>query len=656
MNRSHLLITSLIITVAMALTACGGSSSSGGGTPAAATSTITGSVATSTGTIAQFEGDKPFMLAAMDFIISQSMAAITGLTGVPNATVELVRILDNGTQVPGVLASATTDSDGNYTLTLPSGVEPSGDLVVQIKGDTETLRAVVSTTTGAIDINPVSQFILNTLIDEGLTLAQLNVEEIQELVEEVDQLDIIVPSSVSVADAITAIGNDTTVTNAISSQVTAVANTALINGAWDVGGSVADGQMLVFYPNGFYLVYSVDAQDCPSGGVEYGTYTYDGTQLELTATLDENGQCGLVGLGPELPEYNATITNEGNQINLTSGDPEDGTASFARVTDGNPDSIVGGWDVGGSVTNPIALVFYPNGNFAHWQDDSDDSNCSPFGIEYGTYSLDTNSNTLSGTALADPNDCGVSGNATTGPFTAQAYSVADNVLQVTDFEIFSADRLETSDGSGPTNTDGGSSAESLSGAYTDGAEQPFMLVFYPNGFYMHYQDCTDTEEGVGVEYGTYQYDGATLTSSQIVDENGGCGLTDFQNGVEMTVGTGELNFNENGNLFTLTAVDGGPGSIVGAWDVGGSINNPIGIVFYDNGTYTMWQDDSNDSNCGEFNPGGGVEYGTYTFDGSTLIATETVDENASCGLTDVSSLTVSGDTIDSGDGDILDRL
>lgn len=449
-NKLSRIITVFIITT---FTLAGCSSGSDDPTPDnPMPTTISGTAQAPSGSIASLDLDKPAMLAALDFIVPPSWAAVTGLTPVANATVELVRIDDDGNQLGAVLANTTTNASGEYTLELPDGIASATDLVVQIKNSSNqpVLRAMV--TGDSVDINPVSQFILDTLINQpGLVLANVNLETVQSLVQQVAAIDIDFSVVTTLESAQNTVENNNNISQAVET-VASAESVSLIVGAWDVGGTVADGQMLVFSPNGFYLVYSVDAQDCPSGGVEYGTYTFDGTQLELTATLDENGQCGLVGLGPELPQYNTTITNEGNQINLTSGDPEDGTASFARVTDGNPDSIVGGWNIG-SVSQPGAIVFYTNGNYAHWQDDSSDSNCSPFGIEYGTYSLDTNSNTLSGNAVVDPNDCGLS-DAITGPFTFPGtVTVANNVIQFTDSETFTFDRLGTSDGSSTTISD-----------------------------------------------------------------------------------------------------------------------------------------------------------------------------------------------------------
>ena len=69
-----------------------------------------------------------------------------------------------------------------------------------------------------------------------------------------------------------------------------------IVGAWEIVGDLwrsDDPGMIVFYANGFYIHWQDTTNpDCAPGGVEYGTYSLDGTNLSLTATVDETHSCG----------------------------------------------------------------------------------------------------------------------------------------------------------------------------------------------------------------------------------------------------------------------------------------------------------------------------------------------------------------------------
>ncbi len=190
------LLTIILIISSLFLISCGGESSGGGNTITA----ISGIAKAPGGTIAHFKQNKPPILAVLDFIMTPSWAAVTGLTPLPNATVELIRVDDSGDQVGGVLATTETDSNGQYTLDLHSGVEPAGDLVVQIRGSSTTLQAMVTSET--VNIDPISQFILDTLVnDPNFTLAGLNVEIIQTLVDDINELEIDLSSSVTLEDA-----------------------------------------------------------------------------------------------------------------------------------------------------------------------------------------------------------------------------------------------------------------------------------------------------------------------------------------------------------------------------------------------------------------------------------------------------------------------
>ncbi len=180
----------------------------------------------------------------------------------------------------------------------------------------------------------------------------------------------------------------------------------------------------------------------------------------------------------------------------------------------------------------------------------------------------------------------------------------------------------------------------LSGEYYFDGTELGMLVFYPNGFYIHWQgepensNCTDANHPLGgVEYGTYSYDGTTFTSTQLHDDNSDCGLTTWGS-ISMTVmSNGDLLVDDGASPFTLARMDSVADSIVGAWDIGGSMDSPSALVFFANGSYMQYQiPDNNDPNCTTGT--GGTEYGTYSFDGTSLTATSIVDENGDCaGLT-----------------------
>ncbi|NOX91067.1 MAG: hypothetical protein GXP18_01035 [Gammaproteobacteria bacterium] len=120
-----------IFSVFLVLAGCGGGGSGGGSSQ---TTNIEGEALAPGGTVALFE-QRSIMMTVVDFLFSSASATITGLQPVTGATVELIRIDDNGDQVGDVLASTVTSITGNYSLALPSGVSFAGNLVVRITGN-----------------------------------------------------------------------------------------------------------------------------------------------------------------------------------------------------------------------------------------------------------------------------------------------------------------------------------------------------------------------------------------------------------------------------------------------------------------------------------------------------------------------------------------
>ena len=186
---------------------------------------------------------------------------------------------------------------------------------------------------------------------------------------------------------------------------------------------------------------------------------------------------------------------------------------------------------------------------------------------------------------------------------------------------------------------------------------PGMLVFYENGFYIHWQGASGSPDfaPAGVEYGTYSYDGITLISSPLLDENGVSGLSDTPS-VNVSISGDTLDFGSGAAI--LTRVDGGADSLVGAWDFGASTTDPFAIVFYSNGFYIHWQEANGDPACQT-----GVEYGTYTHSNAGGLSVNVLlDQNGECGASHNSGVTefsVSGDVLtitENGQTDTANRL
>jgi hypothetical protein len=92
----------------------------------------------------------PRMVASL-FVTDAYAANNPGVTSVgAGVTVELIQVDNSGNPVGNPLATATTDSSGNYTLAAPAGFTPGANYVVQAIGAT-TLQSFVTSTSVNVD-------------------------------------------------------------------------------------------------------------------------------------------------------------------------------------------------------------------------------------------------------------------------------------------------------------------------------------------------------------------------------------------------------------------------------------------------------------------------------------------------------------------------
>ncbi len=188
MKSCNFMLKSLVLASSLALAACGGGSSG-------SNTVISGTAEAPSGTVAMLE-HKPFVYALADFIFTPVYSAITGLQPVGGATVELIRIDNNGDQIGDVLATTATSITGDYTLELPAGVDLSGDLVVRITGNANTSMSA-QVVEHDIDINPITNFVLAKFIDAGADLDMLTTASVVNLKGQVEEFDLTATADLS---------------------------------------------------------------------------------------------------------------------------------------------------------------------------------------------------------------------------------------------------------------------------------------------------------------------------------------------------------------------------------------------------------------------------------------------------------------------------
>ncbi len=209
-------------------------------------------------------------------------------------------------------------------------------------------------------------------------------------------------------------------------------------GDWGSGVTSTSTLALSFYPNGTYIMWDNGAAG--GTGIEYGTYSTvaSGNTVTLTVTsiLDDQGDnpanpinaSGITEYSGQTKTIPVTIVDS-NTVQVV--DSSGGTVTLHRVVDAsNP--IVGSWGDGvtngGSTPNSVLLVvFYANGTYILYGNDSN-ATCYP-GAEYGTYSYNAATSTLTATATVDRNgDQGLAnGNGTGGTWWAKVNGDVFNI-------------------------------------------------------------------------------------------------------------------------------------------------------------------------------------------------------------------------------------
>ena len=216
---------------------------------------VSGQATAPSGTVALLEPVDLFEVALGVFIPSAT-AAITGLDPVEGATVELIRVDDNGDQVGEVLASTTTSISGNYTLTLPAGVNLAGNLVVRIEGGGTEMRAQV--VERSVDINPVSEYVLQSFVESGTSLETLTTSSVVKLTGQVEEFDL--TAGTDLADMIAKLENET------GGFVDAAIET-INSEAGDVSAVAGDYRLHVFQ----YGLFDTDNADVATFGTDVWT-------------------------------------------------------------------------------------------------------------------------------------------------------------------------------------------------------------------------------------------------------------------------------------------------------------------------------------------------------------------------------------------------
>ncbi|WP_210404763.1 hypothetical protein [Hahella sp. CCB-MM4] len=294
---------------------CGGSGSSDGnsGSDADDQVTISGTAEAPGGVVAYFR--EPGLLEIVSgYLISPVAAAITGLEPITGATVELIRIDNDGNQIGEVLATTVTSITGDYVLTLPEGTDLSGDLIVRITGagDTELRAQVVDQ---EVDISPVTEFVLQKFIAQGSDLDHLTTTSVVKLRGQVEEFDLTADPGADLSDMLVALEQETG--EFVDSQIDIIDTTG-----GDAAGLVGD-----YRSSGLNISLHDD-----DGQYGIGTFAAD---TWISAFSLEDGGAGVVELTWE--------GEEGAWANLSGSDlaPQNNSLNYYVDIDDDTEEVEG---------------------------------------------------------------------------------------------------------------------------------------------------------------------------------------------------------------------------------------------------------------------------------------------------------------------------
>ncbi|MGD8569800.1 MAG: hypothetical protein PVJ39_17065 [Gammaproteobacteria bacterium] len=562
-----------LFSLFLAFAGCGGGSGGGNdGTGQVTGTTISGEVSVVANQVALFE-NKTLMTRLATLLVPDLQAAVTGLTQLPNATVELIRIDDNGDQVGGVLATATTDDNGAYVLETTETL--SSDLVVQITDNASNkVRAIALSET--VDINPVTEYVVQQILasiadpNTNYSLDSVSADTMSGLIDFVETLDVDVTNASSLDDAITTI-DTTAATQGIDNEVDNGLYTISLAGRTATSIMTSSG-CANGTEGGFAYSYTSDgitmtgsdtfnsdgAGNCTLGAEE----TFSLTHAELESIEDivycgSDHLCTYADLNREVSgvdgdgrNYTYTVSHVRDSNTITAVKSVDGETFIEVITLDPAPSIVGAWElVESSTSNTNVIVFVDDTRYvlAHTNNSEPDAVIGatvPVSAEYGTYTWNPLTGVFTATALGQSDGEGGLSN----PVAEMSIAVNGSNLTLSDANGFSADLPKIS------------SASDIIGAWilSDGSTTDYHVLVFLNetDYLIAHTDNTEFDTNIGAivpvsaETGTYTWNSTSGAFSVTVS-----GQSDGQGGLSNPVG--DLTVAVDGANLTITdTVDG----------------------------------------------------------------------------------------------------
>jgi len=307
-----------LITLSVLITGCGSSSDD---PIVSQEQKITGKVLLPENQIALFQLPS-FQQDLADFILSPAAAATTGLTPVNNALIELV-LVNNSFQVIGaVIASTTSDANGEFLLSVDENFEFTSSHILRVKADNGVeLRAFISSNNVTID--PISEYLVQQLSSSSKTLDSISKTEITALEETLNNTDI----DLTFADSTTLANTITLIDTSLGEKIKQKFVELGIETAADPGGDGNQSSNVKPIANS----QNVSIDEDNSLAIILTASDEDGDALTFEFTNPEHGN--LTGTAPNLSYTPAINYNGLDEFTFTVSDGTDiSEASNIKIT------------------------------------------------------------------------------------------------------------------------------------------------------------------------------------------------------------------------------------------------------------------------------------------------------------------------------------
>jgi hypothetical protein len=197
-----------------------------------------------------------------------------------------------------------------------------------------------------------------------------------------------------------------------------------IVGSWFINNQDNTKSVLTFLNNGTFFNTEIGAGNASGAtGIEYGAYTWDDSKgaIMFIITTDTNGDWG-VGNGKTPSIANLTFNVTGNVA--TAIDAKSNHLTLSRVI-GSSNPAIDSWYFDQTTTKGV-LTFLNDGTFYNAVYASEGSD-NTTGVEFGTYSIDSNTGNVNANVLVDTNgNSGFSTSTATKFITSNYFATASS--------------------------------------------------------------------------------------------------------------------------------------------------------------------------------------------------------------------------------------